>query len=367
MAVALKRFDVLRSDRRLQSFLSRDGLFIGVFAVLLGSMAVVLWGTMLPVFSEMVAGRQMTWDVSRYNVAAAPFALTLLALMATCALVANRDRQYLGAAIARFAPSAAAGIASGIAAHALLPTGDHAGVIDWLQLRAIPPVLLGLAAGCGVALLQAVIREMITRRQMPSPPRLGAFAIHLGTILLLGALAGSAYVDTREVTLQPGETVNVGKYAVTFDGIRQTEAPDGSCYEAAAALTYSAGSVRGSLTPKMLLYRNSEHPHPEVSVRTGLSHDLYAILSAIQDDSASFKLIVYPLTIWLWIGGGLMVVGGVAVLVPRRLAASAVKKAESVASASDLFCPSCGVRVASVDARFCPHCGMNSEEQHAEG
>ena len=367
---ALTRRDMLRSDRRVRSFISRDGLFIGVFAVLLGSLAVIFWGTILPVFSEMVAGRQMTWDVSRYNLATAPFALALLALMGTCALIVRRDRWRIGAAIARFAASAAAGIACGVAAYALLPSGEHAGAVDWLQFRLIPPVLVGLAAACGVALLQAILGEIITRAQLPPRARLGAFAIHLGTVLLLGGLAGSAYVDTREVTLRAGETVDLGKYAITFDGMRYSDAPDGSWHEAAAILSYSAGSSRGVLAPKMVFYSNSERPHADVSVRTGLSHDLYAILSAVQQDSASFKLIVYPLAIWLWIGGGLMLLGGIVVLMPRRLAATVEEKAESdarPAGAYDPFCPDCGARIVFTDAKFCPHCGAGFEEQHVEG
>jgi len=367
VAAARTRRDLLRGERHLHSLLSRDGPFIGVFAALLGALAVVFWGTMLPVFSEMIAGRQMTWDVARYNVAAAPFALALLALMGTCAMVSNRGRQRLGAAIARFAPSAAAGIASGIAAYALLPAGGHTGALDWLQFRAIPPMLLGLAAASTVALLQAIAREVIVRRQVPSPSQIGTLAVHLGMVLLLGGLAGSAYVGTCEVTLQPGQTARVGRYSVTFGGIRHSQSPDGSWYAATADLTYAAGSDRGSLAPKLVLYRNSEHPHPEVSVRTGLSHDLYAILPAIQDDSASFKLIVYPLAIWLWIGGGLMLAGGMATVVQRRMTAPAGEKAESAPNASGPFCPGCGVQIAPADARFCPHCGMAFEEQHVDG
>jgi cytochrome c-type biogenesis protein CcmF len=49
-----------------------------------------------------------------------------------------------------------------------------------------------------------------------------------------------------------------------------------------------------------------------------LKEDLYVILAGYDENSATFKILVNPLVIWLWIGGSVMAFGTVIVMLPKR-------------------------------------------------
>ena len=58
------------------------------------------------------------------------------------------------------------------------------------------------------------------------------------------------------------------------------------------------------------------------SVKSGLTGDIYLTLEqpvpVADTDVARIKVLIMPLTIWLWVGGGLMLVGTVLAAVPGR-------------------------------------------------
>ena len=74
----------------------------------------------------------------------------------------------------------------------------------------------------------------------------------------------------------------------------------------------------GVLSPEKSLYRGQEQPTTEVAIRTTLKEDLYVILAGYDDNSATFKILVNPLVIWLWIGGCIMAFGAVIIMLPDR-------------------------------------------------
>jgi len=185
---------------------------------------------------------------------------------------------------------------------------------------------------------------------------------------LLGA-AGSGYVRTEEMTLKAGESAAVGKYNITFSRMDHREADDGSFHEAKATLSFAragGNGKAGTLTPAMLFYPGSERPYGEVSVKSGLTHDLYAVLSSYDEETASFKVLVYPLTLWMWIGGALMLAGGVAAMVPRKRPALSAAAESVQQKAAVNFCPLCGARVIQAAANFCANCGASFKEQRVE-
>lgn len=58
----------------------------------------------------------------------------------------------------------------------------------------------------------------------------------------------------------------------------------------------------------------------EVAVLSTLKEDLYVALVGWEEygELASFLILINPLVMWLWIGGGGMVVGTVIALWPKR-------------------------------------------------
>jgi cytochrome c-type biogenesis protein CcmF len=55
-----------------------------------------------------------------------------------------------------------------------------------------------------------------------------------------------------------------------------------------------------------------------VAIHTNLKEDVYVILAGYGKDWATFKVLVNPLVIWLWIGGVIMAFGAIIVMLPDR-------------------------------------------------
>mgnify|MGYP003378005385 FL=1 len=63
-----------------------------------------------------------------------------------------------------------------------------------------------------------------------------------------------------------------------------------------------------------------DQPTNEISIRMGLSEDLYVVLAGWEGtgESASFKVYVNPLMSWMWIGGMVMILGTLLALWPHQ-------------------------------------------------
>jgi len=65
----------------------------------------------------------------------------------------------------------------------------------------------------------------------------------------------------------------------------------------------------------------------EVAVRTTALEDLYIILAGWNDDgSATLKVIINPLVVWLWIGFGVFILGALIAMLPDPREAQAVAR-----------------------------------------
>ncbi|MBI4319622.1 MAG: hypothetical protein HY675_14125 [Chloroflexi bacterium] len=64
-------------------------------------------------------------------------------------------------------------------------------------------------------------------------------------------------------------------------------------------------------------HKEHENPTTEVGIRTTLLEDLYLILNGWDKDrSASFKVLVNPMVVWIWIGGVVLLLGTVVAFWP---------------------------------------------------
>jgi len=88
-----------------------------------------------------------------------------------------------------------------------------------------------------------------------------------------------------------------------------------------AQLTISRhGKYLTTLYPEKRLYFAQNQPTTEVALRTSLFEDLYVIMAGFEPSkTATFKVFVNPLVLWIWMGGLVMVLGtGIAIWPERR-------------------------------------------------
>ena len=154
---------------------------------------------------------------------------------------------------------------------------------------------------------------------MRSRRRYGGYIIHVGIVLMFLGFAGAGYKQTEQVLLSPGEQVEVGRFAIRYDRLSNTD--DGRKQMVTAHVTvFEDGREVGQLYPARWFYRKHEsEPTTEVALRRTISEDVYVVLAAYEmgDQSASFQVTVNPLVNWIWFGFSVLALGTGIVLLPE--------------------------------------------------
>ncbi len=300
------RGDRLRAPGRIDSPLSREGAFLAN-NVLFGAFAfVVFLGTVFPLIVEVFNGDQLSVGAPYFNRMLAPLGLCLLFLMAVAPVLPWRK-------------------ASGelLRERLLWPAWIGVGTLVLalaLGARGITPLLaFGLAGfGGGSAMRQIVLA---TRRQgwRGFVGRAnGGMIVHLGVVLIAVAFAASSsYVKQGEFTLAPGESATIAGHVVTYVGPSKVLLPNGERTQVGVLIDGT-----GPWEPALTRFGSASSLIGTPSVSTTAVNDVMLTLLALPEaegDPVSIRVIVQPLVVWLWIGGGVMAFGTLLAAIPSRL------------------------------------------------
>jgi cytochrome c-type biogenesis protein CcmF len=305
------RLPTLRTPARLESTVSREAAIVGNNMLLLAATAIILLGTVFPLVVEAVNGEQITVGGPYFQSALAPVFLLVLLLAGTAPLLpwraANRERAVrrlrvpvLAAALVVVA-AAAAGLrdlyaAAGFGLATLVLVGNGQEIVSGLAVwRRHGGMLRTLARG---------------RR------RYAGLTVHIGLALLAtGITASTNLAEQTQVTLRTNQSTVFAGHMLRYAGLETDQQAQRIVLTARVDV---AGD--GSLTPRMNLYPAATEPIGSPSIHRGLLRDLYASVVSLQDDgaSATFRFYRNPGVTWLWIGGVIMALGGVAAAWPTR-------------------------------------------------
>src|SRR5205809_4830834 len=280
--------------RRPADPVSREGAFVLQNVLLVGVVAVVFWGTVLPLVSGML-GLERVVGASYYERAAGPLLAALLALMAAGPLLPWRRA---GAPWLRALAWPAGGAV--VTLLGLLVFG----------VSSIPALLaLPLAVAAGVTCLVEYGRAVRKRRIglfVKRRRRYGAYLAHIGLVVVaVGIAASHFWQQEADVTLQPGEHVSVFGSAFTYAGAEQRQLGDHS--ELVAVMRFGDTTLEPSRATYAGLGGQSL---THVAITTTPLADVYVILvGSSPDGSASFRILINPLVSWIWAGGGLLLLG----------------------------------------------------------
>ena len=192
--------------------------------------------------------------------------------------------------------------------------------------------------------------------------RYGGYLVHAGiAVLFLGVAASSAFVDQRDVRLSPGESFDVNGYSVTYREatakLGGDSAGTGAPISFGAVLDVRKDGRHFTMRPSRNFYASGDpslgtisrffegEATSEVDVRWGLTRDFWMavrpdigslegpireadakfadspgdvqalIVAALAEKyrsdppPAAFRAIASPLVVWIWIGGGIAILG----------------------------------------------------------
>jgi cytochrome c-type biogenesis protein CcmF len=333
-AVLIWRVPQLRSTSKLDSMLSREASFLMNNWVFLGLFAIVMFGTMYPVFSEAISGARIQIGPPFFQRYAGPLTVFLLLLTGVGPLIAWRRATWLNLRKSFLRPAIFAA-AAGLAVFAL-------GIREFYPAAFV--TLCAFVAGTVWEEYSRGIRARMRRGESPvraffelvrrNQRRYGGYVVHLAVVLIFIGFAGAAFNLEETRLLKPGESWELGRYTLEYRQARPVRHPHYAGAVARVAV-YDDGEPVGILAPEKRVYFQQEQPTTIPAVASRLNEDLYVILAGLEpDQSAALKVFVNPLVNWIWIGGWVFVFGNALVLWPlpeRRVREAAEDRAAPAA------------------------------------
>jgi cytochrome c-type biogenesis protein CcmF len=318
VSLLIYRWPDLQSENQLDSLLSRESSFLYNNLLFVGIAFAIFWGTLFPIISEAVRGVKITVGPPFYNTVVTPIGLTLLFLMGVCPLIAWRKTTLKNFLKKILFPSLVS-----IAGAAVLYLLQIRSVIALITLTLCIFVSINLfleffnGARTRHSLLKESYLKALWNLVARNKRRYGGHIIHFGVVLLFMAMSGSAFNMEKQITVNKGESFKVKKYTLRYDAL--SEYPTASKHRVVATLSiFNDKHKVGVLSPEKSLFIGQEQPTTEVAIHTNLKEDVYVILAGYGKDWATFKVLVNPLVIWLWIGGVIMAFGAIIVMLPDR-------------------------------------------------
>jgi len=318
LALLIYRLPHLKSKNQLDSLLSRESSFLINNLLFVGIAFTVLWGTLFPIISEAVRGIKLTVGPPFYNGVVTPIGLTLLLLTGLCPIIAWRKttlNKFVGKLVLPL-------IISGFAATGLYLYGIRSlyALITFIFCVFVATNLF-MEFFTGTRTRRAVFGENYLKAFWKlvtlNKRRYGGHMVHFGVVLIFMAFAGSAFNVEKQVSVKTGESFKIKNYTLRFDAL--SNYPTASRQRVVATLTVLNDEHQvGVVSPEKSIYRGQDQPTTDVAIHSNLKEDLYVILAGYEKDSATFKVLVNPLVVWLWIGGGIMILGTIVVVLPDR-------------------------------------------------
>lgn len=305
--------------------------------LMLAAIGGILFGTLFPLFSAPFFGHSLALGTQAYNRIVTPFAVAALLLMGVATNL-SWGPGALRVAPRRLAPAILVGVVallalrvagiSSVTALAVFASAAFAGTAvigDWIRATRARARVGG--RGLGHAAVELV---GLNRR------RYGGYIVHVAVLLVaIGITASSVYGQEAVVTLNPGQTAQVGAYSLTYRDVSLSFSGNRQIYTANLSVRLN-GQPDGTIGPSQVLFPNMSSPIAGVAIRHHLGGDLYTVLQSMQVKDvgpagpvATFDVFVNPLIDFIWIGGALFLLGGLIVLWPRRSRRAAAAHRES--------------------------------------
>ncbi len=310
----------LKSEAEIESLVSRESTFLLNNLLFVGSAFAIFLGTVFPVISEAVRGVKISVGPPFFNQVNGPIFLAIILLTGVCVLIGWR-RASIRNLIRGFLWPLVGAVVLGIGLFLF-------GVREWYALTAF--LLSGLVL---LSIFYQWLRETRARHRAraenyfkafwgllwTNKPRYGGYIVHISILLITIGIVGSSFYNVeKEAALRPGESMTIKNYTLTYENTDRYETQSKLVVSSTLSL-YNEGKLIGKLIPEKYFHRSQDQPVTEVAIRTTLREDLYVILVGWDESgTTSFKVLVNPLVIWIWIGGIVFLLGGVIAFWPER-------------------------------------------------
>jgi cytochrome c-type biogenesis protein CcmF len=308
----------LRPRRQLDSLLSREASFLFGVLILMAACLAVLWGTLLPVFTEWVEGAKITIGPPFFDKITVPIALLLLLLMGVTPLL-SWGRNPPGRLGKSLWLSLAGGLVAGAVAYAMGFRLIEPLVCIILSVFALITIVSQFFRGARTLASRSGGNTVsaLGTLAMSDTRRYGGFIVHIGVILIFVGISGQAFNRQVKKTVQPGEQFTIGPYTLVPQNFDQIQKSNYEGVRASIEVFKNGRSVM-MLHPERRFYPASQLAETKVAIHSSLERDLYVVYQG--NNPANNQPVIHaylnPLVHWIWLGGLVMVLGTILTLIP---------------------------------------------------
>lgn len=347
-AVFIWRYPRLRSERAIESFLSREASFLVNNFLLLVVTSITLWGVIYPVFSNLARDVDVSVGAPYFNRVNGPVLLLLIVVMGVGPLLPWRRTATRSLRRWLIPPLVAASIT--VIGLVIAGINEFWAVLGFAAVAfAAFAVFEEWWMGAKARVRNLGENPVVAwwRLIKGNRPRHGGYIVHIAVLSIGIGVIGTQFFDQRyDAAISFGESLVIDDYRIEYVDRRMDDRPDRlaqwaqidvyqidkSQYVDELRSAKSAGKdgfnvvtdarpgdeFAGRLEPSHEFFRNFN----QVSVRSGIKssvfEDLYVIpRDFLPNERVSLAVSINPLAMWLWIAGPIFLLGTAIALWPH--------------------------------------------------
>ncbi|MET0581611.1 MAG: heme lyase CcmF/NrfE family subunit [Pseudoxanthomonas sp.] len=286
---------------------SRETLLLANNVLLTCACAMVLLGTLYPLLADALG-------LGKISVGPPYFGLLFLLLMAPLVLLlpfgplTRWQREDMSRPLRMLAPWALLALVLGVIAYFTAPQG---------QWKTAAGVFTAAWVAFGTA--RFLWSRFQSKGNRFTAEMLGMTLAHGGiAVFLIGALLVEALNVQRELAMKPGQTVEIGRYSFEYQGVDELTGPN---YLATRGHVQVLRSDKPLvlLNPEKRAYASGGQVMTEAGIHPGLFGDVYVALGeSLGGQARAVRIHIKPFVRWIWLGAGLMALGGFVTATDRR-------------------------------------------------
>ncbi|PJE32806.1 cytochrome c-type biogenesis protein CcmF [Pseudooceanicola antarcticus] len=293
----------------------------------------VLFGTLYPLFLEAVSGDKISVGPPFFNGAFVPMMLPLVFVMGLGPFLSWKRADLVGV-LQRVRFVVVLAVLATLAIWYFAKGGPVLAYLSilialWLFFASIREWALR------VRLFEVPLQESIRRaRNLPRAAH-GMTLAHAGVAVLMIGMIGSSVWKSEEIAfVEPGTSVNIAGFDVTFEGVQRVRGPNYIADQGTLRVE-RGGSFVTALKPERRSYPVAQSTTTESAIRSTLAGDLYASITEPSLDKAeesgawTLRILYEPFVGLLWLGAAMLVIGGSLSLSDRRFRVGAPQSSKA--------------------------------------
>ncbi len=298
--------------------ISREGGLLLNNLVLTTGCAVVLLGTLYPLFLDAVGGGKVSVGAPFFNAVFIPLMIPMFVAMGFGPILSWKRSDLIQAALRL----KTAFILTGLICAVILALLNHGpflaivglGLAMWLFVATL------VELGERIRLFKGPLKESFGRLFSQTRASWGMTLAHSGMAIVIAGMAGVGGWKVEKIqVMKPGDTVNVAGYDYKFIGARQGQGPNYTVIEGKFEVTQDGQHVI-VLSAEKRNYPVRQMPTTEAAIHSLFSGDLYAVIGDPEGNDGKFVTRLYfnPLVAWMWAGSLIMAFGAFVSISDRR-------------------------------------------------